>query len=493
LLVENHDQALQHWRAQGVRQRILVHLDAHHDLWWTPEGSPVDIGNFICRALQEGQLREIFWIVPDPTWESARSRRAVFRHLRKLAAKYPAPAAPVRRAGDQVCTELLGRPVRVCPLRSLPALREPVVLDIDVDFLLIPRVAYRVWDAHAALPWCWPGDVVARLQEGGLEAEMVTISYSVQGGYTPLQWKYLGEELASRLGNSPPGPDTLAGMESMREAALAAQRGDWGAAQPAYEAAARQLPGSAAPWYHLARLCLERGRPAEARRHYQESLRRDPSYRTPYNGGGLWNLWSRRFRDAEQEFLKTLELDAEDAYAHYGLGRLAARKRRWAEAEVCYRRSLRSNSHLVDAHRGLAAALEKQGRGEEAIRSYVRSLELALTGHRPLGAPIITSPEERRLGDPGHWFTHARLARLYQGQGDWAKALHGYRLALGGGYNSALVRARLARLHLRLRNWRGFWQESVEAGKRIPGDVWIQIRRLWIRLWAIRQSGSERA
>src|SRR5438445_266451 len=50
--MENHDQAFYVWRDAGVRQRTLVHIDAHPDMWWFDKG-PRTIGNFICTPLRQ--------------------------------------------------------------------------------------------------------------------------------------------------------------------------------------------------------------------------------------------------------------------------------------------------------------------------------------------------------------------------------------------------------------------------------------------------------
>ena len=33
-LIENHDQAYKIWRELGLKERTLVHVDAHHDMRW---------------------------------------------------------------------------------------------------------------------------------------------------------------------------------------------------------------------------------------------------------------------------------------------------------------------------------------------------------------------------------------------------------------------------------------------------------------------------
>jgi len=66
-LMENHDRAYHLWRGAGLRQRILVHVDAHHDMSWIDDCRSLSIANFICPALKENIVREVCWVVPDGT------------------------------------------------------------------------------------------------------------------------------------------------------------------------------------------------------------------------------------------------------------------------------------------------------------------------------------------------------------------------------------------------------------------------------------------
>jgi hypothetical protein len=146
-------------------------------------------------------------------------------------------------------------------LRSLPRIDEDVLLDIDTDYLVIPRVTYGKSDEHGALPWCWPEQLVARLTPCRLRADLATIAYSVEEGYTPLKWKYLGDEVVARLRQPIPPSD---GYDLMRKASVAAEKGDTVAAEEKYRQAIRLLPGSAAPHFHLAHLYAKLGRTEEA-------------------------------------------------------------------------------------------------------------------------------------------------------------------------------------------------------------------------------------
>jgi tetratricopeptide (TPR) repeat protein len=478
VVMENHDAAYQVWLESGLRQRVLIHIDAHHDMWWTPDGAPVTIANFICPALKDDLVREVFWVVPDPSWESTRTRRPILRHLRAILKGYPGPSSSVRVTDREMSAVVLGKPLHVLPLRHLPLIQEPALLDIDVDYLLIPRVSHGETDRHAAVPWCWPEELLSRLAELHIRTDLATIVYSVEGGYTPLKWKYLGDELALRLRQ--PGADDLGAqaMSLLREASLAAQRGDVKAAETCQQQAKTLLPDSAAPCYHLAQLCLDSGRHDVARALYQEALARDPSYRTPYNSAGIACYGQGRLEDSRREHKRTLALDPNDAYAHLGLGQIAADQKRWADAESFLRAALALDDCLPDAWRQLGRVLTKQKRYHEAISAYQRGLKLVLHGRKPLTDYIITQPPSGLVIDPHHCKTHVELAQLYEATGAIGPAINGYRIGIAGGQDGVLVRLRLARLYLRQRQWRQTAGQTWQAVKASPMAGWQAYRRM---------------
>ena len=490
-MMENHDDAYHIWRDAGVKQRVLIHIDAHHDMWWVTDANSITIANFICPALKDDIVREIFWVVPDLTWKTSRSRRPILRHVRKIAESYPGVRHALEVGTNQISTVVLGKPLRICSLASLPRIDESVLLDIDSDFLVIPRVSYQESDEHGALPWCWPDELLAPLQARHIRADVVTIAYSVEGGYTPLKWKYLGDELALRLKQPNHGEPTFQGMGLIREAALAAHRGDLVTAEKKYHEAGNLLPSSGAPYYHLAHLYVEMGRIGDGQKFYQRALALDPSYRTTYNSAGLHYHSDRRLREAEQEYRRTLALDPQDAYAHFGLGRLAAQRRRWSEAEALLRKSLALDGHLIDAYRALGDVLVKLGRCEEAIGAYEQSLKLALAGYKPLEGPIATYANGDRLVDPDHCRVHARLARLYELKGATTDAISGYRISIAGGYDRVLLRSRLAHLFLKQNQWQNAAEETWQALRRIPVDLRKAGRRLLRHMRLVNKGGYQ--
>ena len=287
--------------------------------------------------MKSDYLKEIIWVVPDSTFETAGRRRAVLLHLRAITKKHGGSREAIRIGETQLSSTVLGKPLTVCTLRSLPELTESVLLDVDVDFLVIPYVSFGKSDDHGALPWCWPNDLLARLRSRGFRTDLVTISCSVEGGYTPLKWKYLGEELAERLKQAGEDEPMIRAMDRMRAAAMSAGRGDFVMAEQGYLEARRLLPNSPAPLYHLAHLYADMGHRSDGQSCYQQALALDPSYRTAYNSAGLAAYREGRFRRAGREFRRTLELDPQDPYACFGLGLLAGQARRWKDAEALLR------------------------------------------------------------------------------------------------------------------------------------------------------------
>jgi tetratricopeptide (TPR) repeat protein len=487
-LMENHDEAYRVWSRMGVRDRVLVHIDAHDDVVWAADDAAINIASFICPAIKEGMVREVFWVVPDETWATPKRIRCVMQRLKRVMKRYPGKQLPPTLGKNQISLSILGKPVRVCPLGLLPPLGEAVLLDIDVDYLVIPQ-ACQGSDQHTAIPWRWPDDLVAQLQAAGLSSDLITIAYSVEGGYTPLKWKYLGDELALRLDGGNQHQPEIRGLELIRQAFLAVHRGDEPGAEELYLEARELLPQCAAPAFHLANLYAERGEEQKAQEFYQEALARDASYRTPYNNAGIEYYYQGRFPEAAREYQRTLRMEPQDPYAHLGLGKIAARRKNWQEAETWCHKSLTLNANIVDTHRLLGKVLSRQGRRQEAIAAYERSLQLTLAGQKPLKAPILSNAEVHPLLDPDHARIHLLLARLYAREGMVDTAIVAYRMGIALGGDRFLPHWQLACLYGKTRQWQRSCREVVLAIAKMPIGLKISYmsHRQWIEYWIRRK------
>ena len=491
--IENHDEALAIWREAACSRRILVHVDAHHDMWWIPAKGILTIANFIAPALRDDLLREIYWVVPDRSWESARNRRMILRQVLRIQRGFPGPKAKIEIRHDRISTAFLGQPLHVVPVAVLPKFSEEVLLDLDVDYLILPRVTRGLDDSHPDLPWVWPVDLLARLRESDVCADIVTIAYSVNGGYTPLRWKYLGDELEARLRGNDPG--VIRGMDCMREGAELAARGDHAAAERKYIEAAEALPNLAAPLWHLAFLYLDSKQPGDAKRAYEAALKLDPQYSTPFKNNALWEYWRENRDAAEGESRRLLSLDPADPYAHLILGWLAADHSEWSDAESEFRNALAIKPDLLDAHRALGRICQRSGRRKEAIAAYNQSLKLALLGHEPLQSSGVIAANRPPVIDNSHFSVYRGLGRLYFEEGDNTHALQHLRMAAAGGVDDPLSRFLLARIAFRQRRFAGFAAElalaleqvlvlAVAISKKACRSSWKPIRRA-IELWRV--------
>jgi hypothetical protein len=347
-LMEDHDSALEIWRGAGVRGQTLVHYDGHLDFYWIkpgPEGESVHIGNFIEPAIREGIVSRFYWVVPDPYWKSALERRRVAKTLRTLLARAPVDVSALREEGGHFCFDVYGCPVLVGPESSLPLFHEPVLLDIDADFLLTRQCDYHplYYREGAVEPWIWPSEFLRRLNARHLRPSVTTVACSVNGGYTPLRYKYFGESIARAL----PG--------------LGDGRSD------------RPVPGSAAGAYEKFLSAFESKTWKNARLFWQETMRKDFSYRTLYAFAGLRSEAGRQWKAALRSYERFLEIDPDWGQLHAGRGRCLWNLKRYEAAETAFKKARARGAHEALHWLGRIAARGKSW--SEANRLWSLALE----------------------------------------------------------------------------------------------------------------------
>jgi tetratricopeptide (TPR) repeat protein len=490
-VMENHDQAWHIWREAGVKRRVLVHVDAHHDMWWIDDNRYITIANFICPALKEDVVREMYWIVPDGTLKSPVGRSSILKQVKSVVKGYKGDLRRIEVTPTSITVPVIGKKLSVSTMDSLAPIGEPVLLDIDVDYLVIPRVAHNHADRHADRPWCWPAELLDKIRSVHLRADLVTIAYSVEGCYTPLRWKYLGDELAARLRR--PGDDhALAGFRLLRTAIDSFRRGNFDDAETACCEAATLLPQSAAPHYHLALLDAERGRAEEAQRHSRKARELDPTYATGFNNLGPCYFWQKHDSQAEAEFQRALTLDPTDSHACTGMAWLAARRGHWNQSITWFRRALDSSDDVLDAHRGLGQAYARTGDLDSAVKHYERSLQLALHGHKPLSWHILTVSRPDQLLDEDHCASYAELGRIHARRGEIQKAIACYQIAVAANAVGVRLRLQLARLFAMEKRWRESQLQLALACRRVPNSVRFHARRAWWGLGQARRNWTEK-
>lgn len=435
--IENNDEAYHIWCAARVANQTLVHIDAHPDLNWHDDGSPVSITSFISRAIAQGVVKEVYWIIPDPTWHDVTCRKALIRYMGEVLSYYPGGYLAPHVHGSEVAMLALGTWIRIRPLQAFPQLEESVLLDLDTDFLLIPRLPDEEGRAPSKLPWCWPDELIACLKARHLHAEIVTVAYSVEGGFTPLRWKYLADELAFRI-SQPIQASANPVWTLKRQASVAQGAGQLEQAERALTEVLALDSHDASSYFCLAHLCADQHNPQRAKAYYQRAVAEDPSYDTIYSSEALAYLAHGDVEQAERECRRALACNPEDVCAHYALGKIAATRRQWTSALEHLHHAIQLQPQFLDAHRALAAALEGARRFHEAIVAYEESLRLSCAPAFSLSDKFITSraPIMHRV-DRKHFEIYRRLACLYARHGRLQDGVSSYRIWLasiqGGG------------------------------------------------------------
>lgn len=457
VMMENHDQAYHAWKRAGFQNRILVHIDPHFDFGFINEKNPqkylskpdlyhveetlkkwagrnydlffstktITIGNFIYPAISEGIVRELYWVVPDAMWNDPIERKGLYRMLVVTFQKaFPDRVGEIHESEQRMRSTFDGVPTFIGPLASLPCFAEPVLLDIDTDFFIINRLSrgYPYFNPEDFEPWTTPADLFERLRNKKLQSDFITIAYSVEGGFTPLEYKYLGDELKNLLQNT-------------------------------------SSPHTAALHFHKAKECQKEGRLEEARPHYRKAVEMDPTYETPFNNFGLVCQYLDRWEKSRDCFEQLLQLDPKDAGAHFGMGEFYAHEKKWLQAEDHYRKAFSLKPDLEDLCYGLAQAMSKQGRYGEAL-SLLES----------------TSRYDAYLTDSWHL-----KAFLYRKLKKFDQAIENYEAFFRNGGQNSAAHFHLGLLYLRKKRYYKARRRLQTAIRRLGNLICIFSRRNLLR------------
>ena len=236
ILMENHNLAFSVWQKERTRNRILIHIDAHLDFGWIPdkklykillsnslnEKNPpsgrkplwyqeeqeimkiVDTGNYLYPALKDGVISELYWVVPDKIWDIPEEQAIIKKTFQRILKKrHKENTTNILSDENKIVTTICDRKFTTCKLDNLPTINESVLLDIDVDFFIVNSLLQEIAGITTVnkKPWMWPNELITILKNKRMKTDYVTISYSVTEGFTPLKYKYLGDQIANLLRN----------------------------------------------------------------------------------------------------------------------------------------------------------------------------------------------------------------------------------------------------------------------------------------------------
>jgi len=356
ILVEDHHQAYYAWRERRISNMPLVHMDAHIDFGFQEvKDIPLivneaktlselkaqlerallfrqkkfdiekltDIGNYIYPAMREGIVSEFYWVIPGNIDQLEKSLADIKRILKDLKKNDP-------RGDDGVCIErgyvrstLYGRQFSIIVLETMPVLDMPVLLDIDTDFLLMNSLkeADPFKNIGRRRPWIAADDFISRVREKVIRPAIITIAYSVRGGYTPMIYKTVGDELARGFGYSDARLN-----ERLR----------------------------AGEYFQNFRLHMERRDYERARLNYLAAIGMNPSYREKDNNYAPLYFEAQDYVHARKEWCAMLKVDGDDIGSLCGLGRIHLVKKRYHPAKKYFEAALASDPRHPESIIGLA-------------------------------------------------------------------------------------------------------------------------------------------
>lgn len=335
-LKDDHDEALKIWRQLNIRNTDLVHIDAHIDFEVHLAQNPVealmqaqnikdlkknleytlcflkyektldkqtDIGNYIYPAITEGIVQDFWWVVPGSA-ASLDKNKNILTNIFKNSFNSK-NVELIREGKGMFLCRAMNRNFRVCTLDMLPEFKQPVLLDIDVDFMVVQDIAKadNTCEIGRRMVHVAPDRLKDILLRKIKNPCAVTIVYSTHGGFTPMDLRYLGDEMAYRL-----APDKF--LVKYTRAMTAAKH---------FRMFRKTFDGAA----------------------YRATIQLEPAYRGGDNNYGPLYLTKGKLCAAEKEFSRILKVDPVNYFALGNMGLLRLRQKKFQEAILFLEKALK--------------------------------------------------------------------------------------------------------------------------------------------------------
>lgn len=375
ITIEDHHESYWAWKKRKFQNKIILHLDAHVDFGWFEVKEPAQIlkeaktlseiknflekkilfsryektdeklytiGNYLYPALRDKIAKEIYWVIPGNYEKNQEDLKGAEKLLQRLKNQDPLGFSEIK--GNKILkTKLYGHPFYVCFLEGLPKINEKVLLNIDTDFFVIESIKKATNTALVSKRdvWIWPKEVLKILKDKGVKPLFTTISYSVNGGFTPLSFKYLGDEMFHLLNNLDVKQKEL--FAKLQTAYSVKKSGNLKKAIRLYENLTKKpikKPFLAAIYFQLFLLFWEKGQKKKAVFYYQKAKKLDGKYGVYDNNFGPPYLLLGKKKEAKKEFEKIVFVDPKNAEAFAGLGEAYLLEKNYQKAKREFEKSL---------------------------------------------------------------------------------------------------------------------------------------------------------
>ena len=451
-LIEDHDEAYSFWKKLGLRGRPLIHLDAHIDFNFHPVKSPhetlkeakskkdlirqlstnlmyaklkikekslTNIGNYVYPAMRDGIVNDFYWVIPGDRKEFNKSLKSLYNILKSNARRDPFKTEKIIEEKGILRTKIYEKNFIITTLEDLPENISNALLDIDTDYLTTEsiRKAGASQDVAKRFPWIWPEELINRLKAKKIQPSCMTIAYSVNGGFTPLVYKFLGDELAIFLNDT---DESLKKNISNKNKALILIKEKRGKASiELLKSTLKNLNAStinaklknrlkANVAFILFRYFSRSGNFTETKTYYNLAVKSDKTYNVKDNNyGPLFLRTKENIKKAEQEFKFILAADKSNSYALCGLADVFMKRKTIRRAKEFFKKAYSSNKKNVKALLGVS-------RAEISLKNYRSALKY-LEKYKPGNNPVNVM--------------HSLRAAAYEGLGEFDEALQEYKSA----------------------------------------------------------------
>jgi tetratricopeptide (TPR) repeat protein len=411
---EDHHEALNLWRKAKIKNLPLIHIDAHIDFAFqsVKDASLVikeaksikelksqleksilfrrkqlelerltNIGNYIYPALRDSIVSEFYWVIPGDSAEFRSSLKYLLRTIKMLGLKDPKPKEKIVRGAGFIKTSLYGKNFYVFCLDTLPKIRKNCLLDIDTDFLTIPsiRKSNNIDEIGTRKPWITPEKLAVTLKNKIVHPTMTTIAYSVNGGYTPMIYRYLADLLAIRLGSSNPNLiKSIQASENFSMFRACIDNSNLPRAKLYYKKAVKLNPVYASADNNYGNLFAQVKRYPQAIKEFQLILKVDPTHSPSLTGMGNIMLMKKLYAYAENYFLKALKRSPADKQALLGLAHCKFHLNDLKPAVNLYRKYSKLESMDGNVKFALGKISETSGKPKKALRYYEEAMQLGI-------------------------------------------------------------------------------------------------------------------
>ncbi|MDD5070827.1 MAG: UPF0489 family protein [Candidatus Omnitrophica bacterium] len=356
-LFEDHTQSYYEWKKRKFQKMPLVHIDAHLDFAFFAVKKPVqaleeaksfdelkrdlekylgkcrsnqqidkqeNIGNYIYPAMKDGLVSDFYWVIPGKLSNNTKilNDKVFLKDPYRGGIKYESRGKVFRG-------KIYNQKFMICSIDKI-TVSEPVLLDIDLDYLMYKLGEEKSSDKSKIKgknierkPWMYPKEFVETLIKKFPHPAFITIAYSVNGGYTPILYKFLGDEIYLRLAGFTKSDKKLSDLLDKKNIAIR-KKNISALDKIVLEIGETKIPGSFKKRF-LAHTYFWLFYLTGKAKYYCGSVALDKSYRAKDNNYGWEYLKIGNFKKAQSEFERILKADPLNKYALLGISQIFAR------------------------------------------------------------------------------------------------------------------------------------------------------------------------